>query len=64
MAEKIPVVDKEKCTGCGTCIALCPDVFVIGDDGKSGVKDAKACANCDCQAAIDSCPEGAISWGK
>lgn len=56
-----PKVDQEKCTGCGTCVALCPDVFEIDEDGKSKVKNADACDNCDCQAAADSCPEEAIS---
>jgi ferredoxin len=64
MPNKIPKVDQEKCTGCGTCVALCPDVFEIQEDGKSHVKNPSACEKCDCQAAIDSCPEGAISWSK
>lgn len=56
-----PKVNQEKCTGCGTCVALCPDVFELGEDGKSKVKDPAACEHCDCQAAVESCPEGAIS---
>lgn len=64
MPDKKPKVNQEKCTGCGTCAALCPDVFEINEDGKSQVKNPEACDTCDCQAAIDSCPEGAISWGK
>ena len=28
-------VVKEKCLGCGTCVALCPHSFRIGVDGKS-----------------------------
>jgi len=56
-----PKIDKEKCTGCGTCVALCPEVFEIGDDGKSEVKNPKACEECDCQATVDSCPEDAIT---
>ena len=58
-----PIIDENKCVGCGTCEALCPDVFQVGDDGKAVVKSAEACkdGSCDCQAAVDSCPEGAIS---
>jgi len=64
MPDRIPVVDPEKCTGCATCEALCPDVFTVEEDGKSHVKDPAACEQCDCQAAIDSCPQGAISWSE
>jgi len=60
--QKKLTVDQENCIGCGTCIALCPDVFAFNKDGKSYVKDQEACENCDCQSAIDSCPVGVIHW--
>ena len=53
---KIPVIDFEACEGCGTCEALCPDVFKVKEDGKAYVINAKACETCDCQEAADSCP--------
>ena len=59
---KKPKVDKIKCTGCGTCAALCPDVFEIGDDGKSHVKIIDNYEDFPVQDTIDSCPEQAISW--
>lgn len=52
-------VDKAKCIGCGACAAICPDVFEIGSDGKSAIKNPKA--KCDFKAAVDGCPVGAIS---
>lgn len=52
-------VDKVKCIGCGACVAMCPEVFAIGSDGKSGVKNPKG--KCDLKAATDACPVGAIS---
>ncbi len=55
------VVDQELCIGCGACEQLCPQVFKLGDDGKSHVI-AQECdsAGC-CEEAADSCPAGAIS---
>ncbi len=52
-------VDKEKCIGCGLCTELCPEVFEMQCDGKSGVKKDK---NIPCvKNAIASCPVNAIS---
>jgi len=55
-------VDTNACIGCGACAALCPDAFEIKADGKSHVKNVKACAKCDCKAAVDGCPVGAIKY--
>ncbi|MDI6886183.1 MAG: ferredoxin [archaeon] len=57
-----PVVDPDLCTGCESCVDICPEVFEMGDDGLSWVKNPNACNNCDCQEAIDNCPVEAISW--
>ena len=68
-AGKIPTVDPNLCIGCGLCATTCGEVFELGDDGKSFVKDAAGCtapaggqAKCNCQEAIDGCPAHAISW--
>ena len=53
-------VDKEKCIGCGLCESICPEVFEIGKDGKSHVKNPKACKNGKCKEAAESCPVQAI----
>jgi len=51
-------VDKDLCIGCGACVAICDEVFEIGKDGKSKVKQQK---NTSCvDEAIKSCPVGAI----
>jgi len=52
-------VDQGACIGCGACVALCPSVFEMSDDGKSVVisQDNVACA----QDAAASCPVQAIS---
>lgn len=59
---KTITVDPAKCIGCGLCVSTCPDVFELGDDGKSFVKNAEGCATCNCQEAIDNCPAHAIGW--
>ena len=28
-------VDKDTCIGCGLCPSICPDVFIMDDDGKA-----------------------------
>jgi ferredoxin len=57
-----PVADQDTCTGCGTCVELCPEVFELRDD-KAQVIGPDKCDTCDCQEAVDSCPVEAISMG-
>ena len=53
-----PVVNKSKCTGCGTCVNVCPvNVFEL-KNGKSEPVRAEECISC--RACENSCPEGAI----
>jgi len=47
---------KEKCIGCGACVAVCPEGFEL-KGGKSIVKNEKA--KC-IKEAIAACPTGAI----
>jgi len=55
-------VNKDKCIGCGYCTSVCPDVFELGDDGKSRVKEnADLKKNKKCiKEAKGGCPAGAI----
>ena len=52
-------IDKNVCIGCGTCSAVCPSNFKMGDDNKAEVisQDASDCV----QSAVESCPVQAIS---
>ena len=61
---KYPVVDYETCIGCGSCVALCPEVFELRNDEKAWVIAQDKCDTCDCQEAVDVCPVQAISWSE
>lgn len=55
-------VSKDLCIGCGLCADTCPDVFVLGSDGKAEVKSQEA-AQANLQCAKDAsltCPTEAI----
>ncbi|MFH0988014.1 MAG: ferredoxin [Parcubacteria group bacterium] len=55
-------VNKDLCIGCGTCVALAPDVFKLGADGKAEVFDGDLTGK-EAQAnqAAEACPVRAIS---
>jgi ferredoxin len=54
-------IDKEKCLGCGSCTAVCPDVFEMDNENKAHIKEGKEDADDQCvQEAIDICPVQAI----
>lgn len=52
-------VNQDICIGCGSCAALCPKVFELGDDGKSRVvsQEDVTCA----KNAAETCPVQAIT---
>lgn len=58
-----PKVDKEKCIGCGTCIALCPNSFKWDE---SGVKAEEIVPPADDEVTLKeaaaACPVDAISF--
>ena len=60
----IPVIDREDCIGCGSCVDLCPEVFEMRDDEKAWVYEPDKCDICNCQEAIDVCPSAAITWSE
>jgi len=51
-------VDKEKCTGCESCVSECPSEAITMVDDKA-VVDVEACI--DCGVCVDVCPVEAIS---
>jgi ferredoxin len=55
MAAKL---DKEKCTGCESCVEECPSEAISMASDKAEI-DVDACV--DCGACVDVCPVEAIS---
>ena len=62
MPDQLKVtIDREACIGSGTCEAMNPAVFQLGDDGIAFVLDTVADADPDeLRAIAGSCPSGAI----
>ena len=50
---------KDKCTGCGDCVKVCPVEAIKLKDGKAVIDDGE-CIECD--ACIDECPSEAILY--
>ncbi len=51
-------VTPEKCTGCGTCLDVCPHNVLSLDNKRIGISDRDACM--ECGACSRNCPFGAI----
>jgi len=59
MAEII--IDTYLCSGCGTCVALCPQVFGLDElSGKAELLDITAAITDDILQAASFCPEKCI----
>lgn len=56
-------VDQEKCIGCEICVATCPKVFKMNDNGKAEVyvEVVPVEEEKNCRDAQDDCPADAIS---
>ena len=57
-------INQEECIGCGSCSAVCPDVFDLNDDNKAIIKDTNSDqgeSDDECvQEAVDICPVDVI----
>jgi ferredoxin len=55
-------VDAEACIGCGLCVSVCEEVFVMDDDGKAKaiVERVPAEHKEACSQAAADCPVDAI----
>ena len=50
-------INKEKCIGCGVCLANCPGATELGEDGKAKIIDQEKLEKC---GGEEVCPYGAI----
>ena len=57
-----PIIDAEKCKGCGKCRKNCPMEAIDGAVKKVHTINAEKCINCG--ACIGNCPFGAITAAK
>lgn len=57
-AQMTAEVEKEKCTGCGECLKVCPARAIKIEAGKACIDDS--CR--ECGACIEKCPAGAIKY--
>ena len=57
-------VDQEKCIGCGTCVALASDFFLLDDAGKAKIIKQPEKEEEEINTAIESCPVKAIKKEK
>lgn len=57
-------INQEECIGCGSCQAICPEVFELDEQGKAIVKDSQSDqgkTNEECaKEGADICPVEAI----
>lgn len=56
--NKTVLIDKEKCTGCGACVSICPNNILYLDDDKCNVTDETKCDKS--RGCENVCPTGAI----
>ena len=61
---KTITVDKNTCIGCGSCSAIAPKTFALGDDGKAYVLSTTGDSDDVIQQACDGCPVGSITVVK
>ncbi len=53
----MPWIDKERCTGCGICVKMCPSGAISLEEGKAEI-DMEKCIRCG--KCHDACPQGAV----
>ncbi len=52
-------LDESKCTGCGTCLLVCPHAVLQQNNGKVRIGNRDACM--ECGACAQNCPVEAVT---
>lgn len=59
------LVDGNECIGCGSCEAVCEDIFAMDDSGIAQVKAETTDETKECtEEAMDICPVKCIHWDE
>lgn len=59
-SRPVPIIDVEKCNGCGLCVPACPNHAVEMQDNKAMVANPQACEYAgECELI---CPTQTITW--
>ncbi|MCF7873545.1 MAG: ferredoxin [Candidatus Omnitrophica bacterium] len=53
------IIDENACIGCGLCINLCPEIFVLQDNNIAKVKSKEPCDK-NLHKIASQCPVNAI----
>ena len=63
LMKKHPVIDKSQCSGCETCMELCPAIFRRNRaTGLIEVNDLSEYPEEEVNKVIGYCPEDCITW--
>ncbi len=61
MAKSI-IIDVYECNGCGSCVEICPEVFVMDDGEKATLEDPNAAVTEKVEEAAAYCPQKCIDF--
>lgn len=53
-------IDEDTCIGCSACVATCPEIFDMGDNGKAITKKKETDKPC-AKESVAICPVEAIT---
>jgi nitroreductase/NAD-dependent dihydropyrimidine dehydrogenase PreA subunit len=59
MASEVPLIDQERCIGCGACRSICPDRIIGADSSDKAYISAESCLQCGHCYAV--CPAEAVA---